>query len=131
MAERQAKQAAKVVKEMPGQKKEKVKPVREKKEEEASFVNDTPKGHKKGALLFFLHGFFMLIPSFCIDMSQPMASGYNPTSVESAWYDWWESQRSLHSRRMKMDHLRMPVKALSSFPHRRQTLLGLLTLNTP
>ena len=21
-----------------------------------------------------------------------MASGYNPIAVESAWYDWWESQ---------------------------------------
>jgi len=25
-------------------------------------------------------------------MSQPMASGYNPIAVESAWYDWWEAQ---------------------------------------
>jgi tRNA synthetases class I (I, L, M and V) len=25
-------------------------------------------------------------------MSQPMASGYNPIAVESAWYDWWETQ---------------------------------------
>ena len=50
MAERQAKQAAKVVKEVViGEKKEKVKPVKEKKEEEIPFVNDTPKGHKKGA----------------------------------------------------------------------------------
>ncbi|KAF8493570.1 valine-tRNA ligase [Gautieria morchelliformis] len=74
MAERQAKQAAKVVKEvMTGEKKEKVKPVKEKKDEEVPFVNNTPKGHKK-------------------DMSQPMASGYNPIAVESAWYDWWEAQ---------------------------------------
>jgi valyl-tRNA synthetase len=49
MAERQAKQAAKVVKEVvTGEKKEKVKPVKEKKDEEVPFVNDTPKGHKKG-----------------------------------------------------------------------------------
>ena len=40
---------------MTGMKKEKVKPVKEKKEEEALFVNHTPKGHKKGAFLFFLH----------------------------------------------------------------------------
>lgn len=26
------------------------------------------------------------------DLSQPMASGYNPIAVESAWYDWWEAQ---------------------------------------
>ena len=25
-------------------------------------------------------------------MSQPMASGYDPIAVESAWYDWWEAQ---------------------------------------
>ncbi|KIJ23910.1 hypothetical protein M422DRAFT_39377 [Sphaerobolus stellatus SS14] len=74
LAEKQAKQAAKVVKEVvTGEKKEKVKPVKEKKEEEAPFVNTTPKGDKK-------------------DMTQPMASGYNPLAVESSWYDWWESQ---------------------------------------
>jgi valyl-tRNA synthetase len=22
----------------------------------------------------------------------PMAAGYNPISIESAWYDWWEAQ---------------------------------------
>ncbi|KAF9510893.1 hypothetical protein BS47DRAFT_1347375 [Hydnum rufescens UP504] len=43
------------------------------KEEDAPYVNTTPKGHKK-------------------DMSEPMAAGYNPIAVESAWYDWWESQ---------------------------------------
>ncbi|KAI9468965.1 MAG: valyl-tRNA synthetase [Benjaminiella poitrasii] len=34
------------------------------------FVNKTPKGEKK-------------------DMSDPMASAYDPRAVESAWYDWW------------------------------------------
>ncbi|OBZ72804.1 Valine--tRNA ligase, mitochondrial [Grifola frondosa] len=43
------------------------------KEEEAPFVNTTPKGEKK-------------------DLSQPMASGYNPIAIESAWYDWWNAQ---------------------------------------
>ncbi|CCL98448.1 uncharacterized protein FIBRA_00446 [Fibroporia radiculosa] len=43
------------------------------KQEEAPFVNTTPKGEKK-------------------DLAQPMASGYNPIAVESAWYDWWEAQ---------------------------------------
>ncbi|OSD00306.1 hypothetical protein PYCCODRAFT_1437437 [Trametes coccinea BRFM310] len=43
------------------------------KEEEAPFVNNTPPGEKK-------------------DLSQPMASGYNPIAVESAWYDWWDAQ---------------------------------------
>ncbi|KAG8805237.1 hypothetical protein FRC17_005615, partial [Serendipita sp. 399] len=51
-------------------KKEKTKP---KKTEEPAFVNTTPPGEKK-------------------DMSQPMASGYNPIAVESAWYDWWEAK---------------------------------------
>ncbi|OBZ70620.1 Valine--tRNA ligase [Grifola frondosa] len=41
--------------------------------EEEVFVNTTPQGEKK-------------------DLSQPMASGYNPEAVESAWYDWWEAQ---------------------------------------
>lgn len=26
------------------------------------------------------------------DLSQPMAAGYNPLAVESAWYDWWLAQ---------------------------------------
>jgi valyl-tRNA synthetase len=25
-------------------------------------------------------------------MSEPMAAGYNPIAVESAWYDWWSAQ---------------------------------------
>ncbi|PPQ73033.1 hypothetical protein CVT24_001413 [Panaeolus cyanescens] len=51
------------------------KPKAEKKKEEVEevFVNTTPKGEKK-------------------DLSQPMASGYNPTAVESSWYDWWLAQ---------------------------------------
>ena len=54
MAERQAKQAAKIVKEVvTGEKKEKVKPAKEKKEEEVPFVNNTPKGQKKGGLKDF------------------------------------------------------------------------------
>ncbi|KIM30663.1 hypothetical protein M408DRAFT_328197 [Serendipita vermifera MAFF 305830] len=44
-----------------------------KKAEEPEYVNTTPSGQKK-------------------DMSQPMANGYNPIAVESAWYDWWDSQ---------------------------------------
>lgn len=27
-----------------------------------------------------------------IDTTQPMAAGYNPIAVESAWYDWWLEQ---------------------------------------
>ncbi|KAI9462013.1 tRNA synthetases class I-domain-containing protein [Lactarius psammicola] len=43
------------------------------KEEEAPFVNTTPRGKKK-------------------DVSGPMASSYNPIAVEAAWYDWWHEQ---------------------------------------
>ena len=42
---------------MTGVKKVRVKPVKEKKEEEALFVNHTLKGRKKGAFLFLLHGY--------------------------------------------------------------------------
>ncbi|KAH9456774.1 hypothetical protein Pst134EB_012975 [Puccinia striiformis f. sp. tritici] len=37
---------------------------------EPVFVNNVPEGEKK-------------------DMSVPMASGYHPPAVESAWYSWW------------------------------------------
>ncbi|KAA1122648.1 hypothetical protein PGTUg99_004167 [Puccinia graminis f. sp. tritici] len=37
---------------------------------EPIFVNNVPEGDKK-------------------DMSEPMASGYHPPAVESAWYSWW------------------------------------------
>ncbi|KAJ1979733.1 valine--tRNA ligase [Dimargaris verticillata] len=37
------------------------------------FVNTTPKGDKK-------------------DMTEEMASSYNPQAVEAAWYAWWEKQ---------------------------------------
>ncbi|KAH7909011.1 tRNA synthetases class I-domain-containing protein [Hygrophoropsis aurantiaca] len=72
--EKEAKLAAKQIKVAAatpaGEKK--VKAEKEKKEE-AVFVNTTPKGEKK-------------------DLSEPMASGYNPRAVEAAWYDWWEAQ---------------------------------------
>ncbi|KAG5220850.1 tRNA synthetases class I-domain-containing protein [Salix suchowensis] len=45
--------------------KKKAKAEKEKKVEEAPFVNTTPKGEKKG---------------------------YNPIAVEAAWYDWWNAQ---------------------------------------
>ncbi|KAJ7230406.1 tRNA synthetases class I-domain-containing protein [Mycena pura] len=46
---------------------------KEKKDVEPAFVNTTPMGEKK-------------------DLSQPMAAGYNPSAVESAWYDWWQTE---------------------------------------
>ena len=29
---------------------------------------------------------------YAADVKEPMASGYNPIAVESAWYDWWEKE---------------------------------------
>ncbi|ELU39271.1 valine-tRNA ligase [Rhizoctonia solani AG-1 IA] len=52
---------------------EKKKPAKEPKAEEPAFVNNTPPGEKK-------------------DLSEPMAAGYNPIAVESAWYDWWNKE---------------------------------------
>lgn len=71
-----AAKAAKVTAAPANEKKAKVEKVKEKEkvEEEAPFVNTTPKGEKK-------------------DLSLPMSStGYNPIAVEAAWYDWWEAQ---------------------------------------
>ncbi|KAK4054912.1 valine--tRNA ligase [Microbotryomycetes sp. JL201] len=67
---KKAQQAANPAAAQPGQgkKKEKEKPAAP-EVEEPPFI-DVPEGHKK-------------------DMSQPMASGYNPTNVEKSWYSWW------------------------------------------
>ncbi|KZS93907.1 hypothetical protein SISNIDRAFT_474035 [Sistotremastrum niveocremeum HHB9708] len=69
-AKKAAKQAKETVTTGSGEKKEKKK---EKKEDEEITFVETPKGHKK-------------------DLSLPMAAGYNPIHVESAWYDWWQEQ---------------------------------------
>ncbi|KAG8899456.1 hypothetical protein FRC01_010506, partial [Tulasnella sp. 417] len=45
----------------------------EQKVEATPYVNKTPKGEKK-------------------DMTEPMAAGYDPIAVESAWYEWWHQQ---------------------------------------
>ncbi|TFK80279.1 hypothetical protein K466DRAFT_504183 [Polyporus arcularius HHB13444] len=68
-----ASKAAKAATTAPPAGEKKAKKEKEDKQEEAPFVNTTPKGEKK-------------------DLSQPMASGYNPIAVESAWYDWWDAQ---------------------------------------
>ncbi|KAJ7714328.1 tRNA synthetases class I-domain-containing protein [Mycena olivaceomarginata] len=70
--EKAAKLAAKTAKNVPNAGDKKVKE-KEKKEVEAPFVNKTPKGEKK-------------------DLTEPMAAGYNPIAVESAWYDWWQKE---------------------------------------
>ncbi|KAK7696380.1 AP-1 adaptor complex sigma subunit Aps1 [Cerrena zonata] len=67
-----AKSAAKATTAVVGEAKAKV--AKPKKEEEAPFVNTTPKGEKK-------------------DLTDPLsATGYNPLAIEAAWYDWWEAQ---------------------------------------
>ncbi|TIA73266.1 hypothetical protein E3P84_01662 [Wallemia ichthyophaga] len=76
-AEYEAKKAAKQQQQAqaPAQtqsKKERSKPVKEAAAEE-EYINTTPPGEKK-------------------DTSKPMASGYNPVAIESAWYDWWEKK---------------------------------------
>ena len=53
------------------------------------FVNTTPKGEKKGCYSFILIHWALYI---FLDLSQPMAAGYNPIAVESAWYEWWLAQ---------------------------------------
>ncbi|GLB42945.1 putative class-I aminoacyl-tRNA synthetase family protein [Lyophyllum shimeji] len=72
--EKEAKLAAKSAKTAAAaEKKPKAEKAKKDEAAEAPFVNLTPKGEKK-------------------DLSQPMASGYNPIAVESAWYDWWLAQ---------------------------------------
>ncbi|KAF8152335.1 tRNA synthetases class I-domain-containing protein [Crassisporium funariophilum] len=72
--EREAKMAAKAAKPTAAPLKPKADNKKDKeKEVEAPFVNTTPKGHKK-------------------DLTEPMAAGYNPIAVESAWYEWWLAQ---------------------------------------
>ncbi|KAK2459849.1 hypothetical protein APHAL10511_008170 [Amanita phalloides] len=74
--EKEAKLAAKVSKAVPvnnSDSSKKPKVDKDRKEDEAPFVNTTPKGEKK-------------------DLSGPMAHGYNPIAVESAWYDWWQAK---------------------------------------
>ncbi|KAF8500709.1 hypothetical protein BU17DRAFT_72038 [Hysterangium stoloniferum] len=36
-------------------------------------------------------------------MTQPMASGYDPIAVESAWYDWWEQQQGFFIPKLNED----------------------------
>ncbi|KIK55692.1 hypothetical protein GYMLUDRAFT_248502 [Collybiopsis luxurians FD-317 M1] len=74
--EKEAKLAANAVKNAAvaargGGKKAKVE--KEKKDEEAPFVNTAPKGEKK-------------------DLSQPVANSHNPIAVQSAWYGRWNAQ---------------------------------------
>ncbi|KAF9476104.1 hypothetical protein BDN70DRAFT_995902 [Pholiota conissans] len=74
--EKEAKLAAKAAKAPagpPAGEGKKVKAEKKEKEVEPEFVNTTPRGEKK-------------------DMTIPMAAGYNPLAVESAWYDWWVAQ---------------------------------------
>ncbi|TEB35463.1 valine-tRNA ligase [Coprinellus micaceus] len=73
--EKEAKLAAKALKQAAGANSapKKVKAEKKKEEAEPEFVNDTPAGQKK-------------------DLSNPMAAGYNPIAVEASWYDWWVAE---------------------------------------
>ncbi|GAA5850278.1 hypothetical protein JCM8547_001076 [Rhodosporidiobolus lusitaniae] len=76
-AKKALKQAAGANKPQPaagGEKKEKKEKAKKEEAPEEPAYKDVPEGHKK-------------------DLSNPMASGYNPDIVEKAWYSWWrESQ---------------------------------------
>ncbi|GAA5988559.1 hypothetical protein JCM5350_004453 [Sporobolomyces pararoseus] len=54
-----------------GEKKEKKEKVKKEEVQEEPPYKEVPEGEKK-------------------DLSNPMASGYNPTDVEKAWYTWWK-----------------------------------------
>ncbi|RDB22412.1 Valine--tRNA ligase [Hypsizygus marmoreus] len=71
--EKEAKLAAKAAKAIPSADKKPKAEKAKKEDTDAPFVNLTPVGEKK-------------------DLSQPMAAGYNPIAIESAWYDWWSAQ---------------------------------------
>ncbi|KAJ7771844.1 tRNA synthetases class I-domain-containing protein [Mycena metata] len=58
--------------------------------EDSVYVNITPTGEKKGRPLMRRPRRIIILVG--TDVSQPMGSAYNPTAVESAWYDWWEAQ---------------------------------------
>ncbi len=57
-----------------GSKKKKEKAAKQDKTQTVTFVNNTPKGHKKDI------------------KSIPMAEAYHPVAVEAAWQDWWEQK---------------------------------------
>ncbi|RUS33808.1 hypothetical protein BC938DRAFT_483795 [Jimgerdemannia flammicorona] len=88
LAKFQQKQAAKEAPKAeaaPKEKKEK-KPKTE-KAPEPEYVNITPAGEKKAYQLYYRFRWAS------IDISQPIASSYNPRAVESAWYEWWEKEK--------------------------------------
>jgi valyl-tRNA synthetase len=105
--EKEAKLATKAAKTpvaVAGEKKAKIE---KEKKDHVPFVNLTPKGEKKGKQVIFIR---MLSISYkkTSDLSQPMAAGYDPIAVESAWYDWWKAQgffsdQAATSRKAKSD----------------------------
>lgn len=104
-AEKKAKFEAKQAKLAAAKKEQAAKPKKEKKEKEAKkeeavpeYVEETPKGEKKSRSPFKpqAHG-----PNWNIltwntivlkSLDDPAYKSYNPTVVESAWYDWWEKE---------------------------------------
>ena len=90
--EKEAKLAAKALKTAaaPGSKPKGDKPKKDDKDVPDDFVNTTPKGQKKGTSSST--SCLILQTGPVTDLSQPMASGYNPIAIEAAWYDWWLAQ---------------------------------------
>ena len=87
--EKELKLATKVPKSTAATTKEKEKKEKD-KDIDTPFINTTPKGDKKGChRLYFEFNAYLYTSS---DLSQPMAAGYNPIAVESAWYEWWLAQ---------------------------------------
>ena len=115
---------------MTGVKKEKVKPVKENKEEEALFVNHTPKGHKKSALLFFLQGFFY---TDTVNLHRHVATHGLRLQSDLGRICLVRLVGSTGVFSLKMNEDGSPQDASKGtfiIPHRHQTLLGLWTLNT-
>lgn len=103
--EKEAKLAAKAPRAAPSSenaKKQKEKKDRDKEQDE--YIDITPKGEKKGRYVVFQcrHSDKFL------DLSKPMAAGYNPLVIESAWYDWW------HAQGFFKPEYKLPLKASTS-----------------
>jgi valyl-tRNA synthetase len=44
------------------------------------------------ALVASFHSYRSTYGQLLEDLSEPLASAYNPVAVESAWYTWWEKE---------------------------------------
>lgn len=71
---------------------------KKKKDDEEPFVYTeiTPPGEKKGEKTATLST-CALRKSCDVDMSREMLAAYQPSAVESAWYQWWEKEGFFHA----------------------------------